>query len=194
MRLTILLLFISSLYSCHKNVQSIALAPSSEEIALKKSKTFPQDWLGYWEGELNIYNHTGKTMTIPMALDNAATDNDSIWTWAIIYGEDTIAGRRDYELNVVDASKGHYVVDEKNSILIDAYLLDNNLMSTFNVAGSIIRSSYELDGEEMLFSIQMYNDKVIRTTGDTIYNGEEIPIVKSYQNAVLQKARLKKIR
>ena len=72
--------------------------------------------------------------------------------------------------------------------------MDNSLISTFNVGGSIIQSSYELDGEEMLFSIQMYNDKVIRTTGDTIYNGEEIPIVKSYQNAVLQKARLKKIR
>ena len=194
MRLTILLLLSTLLYSCHKNIREITQALPSDEKLVEKAKAFPQDWLGYWEGELNIYNHKGKTMTIPMALDNAATDNGSIWTWAIIYGEDTISGRRDYELNVVDASKGHYLVDEKNSIYLDAFLLDNSLISTFNVGGSIIQSSYELDGEEMLFSIQMYNDKVIRTTGDTIYNGEEIPIVKSYQNAVLQKARLKKIR
>lgn len=194
MRLTILLLLSTLFYSCHKNVQEITQAPLSEEILVKKSKKFPQDWLGYWEGELNIYNHTGRTMTIPMALDNATTDNDSIWTWAIIYGEDTISGRRDYELNIVDVSKGHYVVDEKNSIFLDAFLLDNSLVSTFNVGGSIIQSSYELDGNEMLFSIQMYNDKEIRTTGDTIYNGEEIPIVKSYRNSVLQKARLKKVR
>ena len=194
MRLTILLLLSTLFYSCHKNVQEISQAPLSEEILVKKSKKFPQDWLGYWEGELNIYNHTGRTMTIPMALDNATTDNDSIWTWAIIYGEDTISGRRDYELNIVDVSKGHYVVDEKNSIFLDAFLLDNSLVSTFNVGGSIIQSSYELDGNEMLFSIQMYNDKEIRTTGDTIYNGEEIPIVKSYRNSVLQKARLKKVR
>lgn len=194
MRLTILLLLSTLFYSCHKNVQEITQAPLSEEILVKKSKKFPQYWLGYWEGELNIYNHTGRTMTIPMALDNATTDNDSIWTWAIIYGEDTISGRRDYELNIVDVSKGHYVVDEKNSIFLDAFLLDNSLVSTFNVGGSIIQSSYELDGNEMLFSIQMYNDKEIRTTGDTIYNGEEIPIVKSYRNSVLQKARLKKVR
>ena len=135
MRLTILLLLSTLFYSCHKNVQEITQAPLSEEILVKKSKKFPQDWLGYWEGELNIYNHTGRTMTIPMALDNATTDNDSIWTWAIIYGEDTISGRRDYELNIVDVSKGHYVVDEKNSIFLDAFLLDNSLVSTFNVGG-----------------------------------------------------------
>ena len=191
MRFTVLLLLTTILYSCHKNIRYIE-APSTLESNINSTKQFPQDWLGYWEGELNIYNHTGKTMTIPMAIDNASTDNDSIWTWAIIYGEDTIAGRRDYELNVVDASKGHYLIDEKNSILLDAFLLDNSLVSTFNVSGSVIQSSYELNGEEMLFSIQMYNEQSIRETGDTISDGEEIPLVKSYQNKVWQKARLKK--
>lgn len=187
-------LFIVFLYSCHKNIQQVPQVSFAQDTAVDKVMVFPDDWLGYWEGELHIYNETGRTMTVPMALDNAVTDVDSVWTWAIIYGEDTVAGRRDYELKVVDVSKGHYLVDEKNSILLDAYLLSNSLISTFNVAGNVIQSSYELDGDEMLFSIQMFNDNPIRTTGDTIHDGEEIPIVNSYRNSVLQKARLKKIR
>ena len=181
-------------YSCHKNLHDVTQASSIQDIVMDKGVVFPDDWLGYWEGELDIFNESGKTMTIPMALDNAVTDVDSIWTWAIVYGEDTIAGRRDYELGVVDASKGHYVVDEKNSILLDAYLLSNSLISTFSVGGNFIQSSYELDEDELVFTIQMYNDQSIRTTGDTIYNGEDIPLVKSYKNVVLQKARLKKDR
>ncbi len=193
MRFTILILLSVILYACHKSAHHNLTQPiANEGVKHTQLRTFPQDWLGYWEGELSIYNHSGKTMTIPMALDNGITDNDSTWRWAIIYGEDTISGRRDYELKVVDASKGHYIVDEKNSIFIDAYLLDNNLVSTFNVAGNFIQSNYELVGEEMAFSIHMFNDKEVSTTGDTIYNGEEIPIVKSYQNTVWQKARLKK--
>jgi len=158
-------------YSCTKKSHE-AIISSSQFTEEKRQYSFPEDWLGYWEGELNIYNSTGKTMTVPMALDNSTTDQDSVWTWAIIYGEDTIAGRRDYELNVVDASKGHYVVDEKN----------------------VLQSSYELDGEDMLFTIHMYGEEEIRTTGDTLYNGEEIPAVYSYKNAIYQKARLKKVR
>ena len=180
-------------YSCTKKSHE-AIISSSQLTEEKRQYSFPDDWLGYWEGELNIYNSTGKTMTVPMALDNSKTDRDSVWTWAIIYGEDTISGRRDYELNVVDASKGHYVVDEKNSIFLDAFLLDNNLISTFKVAGNVLQSSYELDGEDMIFTIHMYGEEEIRTTGDTLYNGEEIPAVYSYKNAIYQKARLKKVR
>ena len=77
---------------------------------------------------------------------------------------------------------------------MDAYLLSNSLISTFSVGGNFIQSSYELDEDELVFTIQMYNDQSIRTTGDTIYNGEDIPLVKSYKNVVLQKARLKKVR
>lgn len=195
MRLIIPLILGTIFFSCHRSiVDSTSSQLSGNGMESNATKSFPRDWLGYWEGELNIYNHTGKTMTISMALDNAITDNDSIWTWAIIYGEDTIADRRDYELNVVDISKGHYLIDEKNSILLDAYLLGNSLISTFNVAGNTLVSCYELDGDEMLFSINMYKDEPIRSTGDTIYHEEEIPLVLSYQNAVLQRARLKKKR
>lgn len=180
--------------SCNRKMEILDNNHDTQEDQTKVTRQFPDDWLGYWTGDLHIYNESGKTMTVPMALDNATTNIDSVWTWAIIYGEDTIAGRRDYELQLVDQSKGHYVVDEKNSIFLDAFLLNNSLISTFKVAGSYLQSSYELDGDEMIFSINVFPEKEIRTTGDTIYLEEEIPIVYSYKNTVLQKARLRKIR
>jgi len=104
----------------------------------------------------------------------------------------TIAGRRDYELNIVDSTKGHYLVDEKNSIFLDAFVLGNNLVSTFKVGENYLLSSYELDGNEMIFTVNFFSNKVIRKTGDTIQDEEDIPIVYSYKNTVYQKARLKK--
>lgn len=159
---------------------------------MDRKAQFLDHWLGYWTGDLKIYNEKGMTMTVPMALDNSATDVDSVWTWAIIYGEDTIAGRRDYELQTVDQTKGHYLVDEKNSIFLDAFLLENSLISTFKVGGSFLQISYELDGDKLLFTINVFPEKEIRTTGDTIHQGEDIPIVYLYKNSVSQKARLKK--
>ncbi len=194
MRLSIAISIMVLFLSCHRKIDTVDSQPLNLKETSEIKRQFPEDWLGYWKGDLHIYNESGKTMTVPMALDNALTNQDSIWTWAIIYGEDTIKGRRDYELQVVDTDKGHYVVDEKNSIFLDAFLLHNSLISTFKVGESYLQSTYELDGDDMIFSINVFPEKEIRITGDTIHMGEEIPIVYSYKNSVLQKARLKKIR
>lgn len=194
MRIIFLWLLIIVFCACNRSIDTEESSNFNKADISVELKDFPKDWLGYWEGELNVYDHAGKKMSIPMALDNAPTDNDSTWIWAIIYGEDTIAGRRDYQLKLLDYEKGHYAVDEKNSILIDAFVLDNSLVSTFTVAGNFIQSRYELHGDEMIFSIQMFRDEKIRISGDTIYNGEDIPLVECYRNTIWQKARLKKIR
>lgn len=194
MRVLISILSVIFFLSCNRKIEVVDTNFVNPIEQGSITRQFPDDWLGYWTGDLHIYNENGKSMTVPMALDNAPTSIDSIWTWAIIYGEDTIAGRRDYELQVVDRSKGHYIVDEKNSIFLDAFLLDNSLISTFKVGGSYLQSTYELQGEDMLFSISVFPEEEIRTTGDTIHLGEEIPLVYSYKNTVLQKARLRKER
>ena len=186
--IVLILIFVS----CNKKIDTLILESKSSVEIESRVPQFPDDWLGYWSGDIDIYNEKGKTMTVPMALDHAVTPKDSVWTWAIIYGEDTIAGRRDYELNIVDSTKGHYLVDEKNSIFLDAFVLGNNLVSTFKVGENYLLSSYELDGNEMIFTVNFFSNKVIRKTGDTIQDEEDIPIVYSYKNTVYQKARLKK--
>jgi len=156
--------------------------------------TFPDDWLGYWKGDLNIYGSSGLKQTIPMALDNSITETEGVYTWAIIYGQDTVKGRRDYVLKEYDKDKGHYIVDEQNGILLDAYLIDNELVSIFDVMDNTLISTYKIEGDKMIFEIMMNKSAATNTTGDTIIGTDTIPPVNSYRPTVRQKARLSKVR
>lgn len=172
------------------SMQNRHLVPT--EVEEKPTYTFPDDWMGYWEGSLAIYNVKGKVQEIPMAIDNAYTDTAGVYTWALIYGEDLVEGRRDYELRTVNDSIGHYVVDEKNNIYLDTYLLHNRMISTFDVEGTTITSIYELDGDDMIFTILAGKSDVVRESGGGTIDDDEIPIVNSFATTALQVAKLKK--
>ena len=181
-----------------KNEHVVLSKDATEDLVLSSSMnndvklTFPHDWLGYWVGDLYIYNEQGLKQILPMALDNSVTDFSGQYTWAIIYGTDSIAGRRDYILNEVDISIGHYVVDEKNGILLDAHLIDNELISVFEVMGNTVSSTYKREGENMIFEIMMFKSDHTNITGDTIIGTDTIPPVKSYKPVIRQKAVLKR--
>lgn len=151
---------------------------------------FPDDWLGFWGGDLDIYDQMGLKQSLPMALDNSITDVSGTYTWAIIYGSDSIAGRRDYLLKEIDKSKGHYIVDEKNGILLDAYFIDNELISVFEVMGNTLTSVYKREGNTLVFEITMYKSQHLDITGDTIIGSDTIPPVKNFKPMVRQKAVL----
>ena len=158
------------------------------------SFTFPMDWLGYWEGDLTIYNAGGVSQVVPMALDYQATGDPMRYTWAIIYGQDTVKGRRAYELIVVDSVEGYYQIDEQNSILLDAYLRGNSLVSAFEVMGNHLVTTTTLEGDKMSFDIIMSKANQGQTTGGQEEDGEVIPVVTNYPIAVRQSATLRRVR
>ena len=80
---------------------SLAIGQNSTSAQLK---TFPDEWLGVWEGTLHIYNHQNILQSIPMSLENLRTDSADIFQWVIIYGEDKIKGKRDYILKTKNKS------------------------------------------------------------------------------------------
>jgi len=113
-----------------------------------------EPWLGEFAGILTMYSTTKAPSTIPMSIKNFATDTLGTYGWFLIYGEDEKSGTRSYYLKEVDAAKGHYVVDEKNSILLDSYLIGNKLISNFEVEGVSITSIYTLlDKDTISFEI-----------------------------------------
>ena len=179
--------------SC-KSKKDIGINKSIDTTMLeeKQSFNFPEDWLGYWEGELEIFNSKGLQQTIPMALDHRKSDEDGVYIWAIIYGEDTIAGRRDYLLRTVDSSLGHYQTDEKNGIILDAFLMGDELISVFSVMGNNLTSIYERSGDYMNFEILMSKSDTLTVTGNTIEGEETTPEVISFEPRNRQKARLKR--
>ncbi len=150
-------------------------------------------WLGKWEGQLEIFNHTGLTQTVPMAIHHFKTDTLDTYGWFLIYGEDEEAGTRPYFLKVIDENKGHYQIDEKNSILINEYMIGNKMISNFEVMGTLISTVYTLqENGDIIFEIIFSMTDQPTITGDQIFNEEEIPKVNSYLVGGYQKAILKK--
>jgi hypothetical protein len=86
----------------------------------------------------------------------------------------------------------HWIVDEQNSIFLDAYVLSNKLISHFSVMGTEITSIYTLEGEEMVFEIIVNEADILNKTGNTLIDGEEIPEVLNYAVTSYQRAVLKK--
>lgn len=123
-----------------------------------------------------------------MQLIIAPTDSAGVFSWQIIYG-DSAQDNRPYTLKAVDASRGHWVVDEGNGILIDSYLHGNAFAGAFTVMGNTIIDNYELDGDRLLVQFYSVKQSDKRTSGQ---GTDESPKVDSYRVSSYQKGYLKK--
>lgn len=185
-----ILLLIVMFFGLIANTQRTLMAPSIADTTQVDS--FPASWCGYWVGDLEIIGPQGTLQTLPIAYDIQATENDSTYTWAIIYGDDVEAGKRDYRLIVKDRSKGHYIVDELNSIIIDSYLINNELISWFEVEDNLLSTSLAMKNEKLHHKIVFTKKSNATKSGNTIIRNDTIPKVTSYalyniQSAVLTK-------
>ncbi len=152
---------------------------------------FPQGFTGTWGGTLEIFNPKGMAQSVPMEL-HILPITDSTYTYSIIYGEDKVAGKRDYLIKRGPDGPHHWICDEQNTILLDGYYLGNVYQSVFTVMGSYLVSNLEHRGDHLLYSIQVGSETAIRSTGNQTHEGEEIPEVKSFKSSGYQRARLKK--
>lgn len=149
---------------------------------------FPQDWEGTWAGTLVITKQTGDTTQVPMQLHIIKQDTSAGWDWKIIYGTDD-SGIRNYELYEKNAAEGHYVIDEKNSILLDAFYVGDTFYSRFQVSNNFIFTSTKMVGELLEYEITSGGGSHISFSGSE----GNIPIVKSYNVTVQQKAMLSRM-
>ncbi len=155
--------------------------------------SFPATWVGEWKGTLEIFNATGKLQELPMELHIWGQDTlPETYSFIIIYGEDKVAGKRDYQLITVDAARGLYLMDEKNSIKMEAYFLNGKLVQWFEVEGTMLYTTTELVGEELLWEIISGSSTPVSTTGNETVDGEEIPPVRTFPVGAMQRARLRR--
>jgi hypothetical protein len=182
----------SMFYACAPILKKGEIKPLS---VATRNDTFPKSWFGRWKGSLEIYNAKGLAQTVPMMLIMDKTDTAGVYKWHIQYGADTTKGLRPYLLRTIDATKGLYVCDELNSIQMESYLLGNRLFCSFNVMGNVLLSTYEKQGDNMLFEIVMWKENPVSVTGNTKAispETEDVPPVKSYPVIVHQRAVLKR--
>ncbi|MEJ8817909.1 hypothetical protein [Lacibacter sp. H407] len=159
----------------------IGLFSSAQQLS------FPQSFVGNWKGTLTWNRAEKATQQFTMRLNTQAVDSGR-YTWQIIYG-DVQKDNRPYILMPVDTSKGHWKIDERNTIVLDGYFIGNTFSSVFAVSGSTIVSKYELTAEGLMVSFTTYATNPITTTGGT---SNEIPPVDSYQVKSLQQGLLKR--
>ncbi|MEO0473426.1 MAG: hypothetical protein AAF206_27690, partial [Bacteroidota bacterium] len=113
-----------------------------------QAQDFPQDWQGIWKGKLQIFQNAAKVQEIDMELHIQPIDTSDNWTWTIVYKTEK-EDRRGYELIVIDKATGHYQIDEKNSILLDGYVVENVFMSRFSVNSSLLQANYTHMGDHL---------------------------------------------
>lgn len=162
--------------------------------SLAAQNTFPDSWVGNYKGDLLIYGKDTVAMKVEMRLDIAKTEKDSVYNWTLTYDPKGRNDKRAYQLVVIDKEKGHYQIDEKNSIILDAYLKNSNILTSFfevNKNYIITTETMQEDGT-ILFEVISGNASKPNTTGKSIHQGKEIPEVFSYLVNGRQKATLRK--
>lgn len=156
----------------------------------QKSATFPDGWLGIWKGEMHIITAKGIMQKVPMEIHISKGDSADTWNWQMIYRmKKDSPDVRPYVLKLVDKDKQHYVMDEKNSILLDSYFIDNVLWCPFEVQGTYLLTTNEVRGGKMISTIMYGPAAAVRTSGGT---DEDTPPVKSFAVKGVQKCVMKR--
>jgi hypothetical protein len=100
---------------------------------------------------------------------------------------------RDYELVAVNPERGHYQIDEKNTIYLDSYYRSGYFTSMFRVQNAYILTSYLKQGDDLIFEIISGSGTNTMLSGNSKVEGQDIPEVTSYLINGRQKALLKRI-
>ncbi len=178
-------------------------AAATDAGPAKSASSFPTTWFGRWTGQLSMYGDSGNVQQVPMEVRIGPTDQPDRFEWTLVYGEGNRRQVRPYELVAIDASKGKYEIDEKNSIRLPGRFLGGTFASQFRVGGSWLVSRYRLapsggaggasgasgdDGDpgdaRLVFEILTGPD-VPRISG-----GEGAPVVEGFDIIAYQRAEL----
>jgi len=158
-----------------------------------QNNTFPNSYIGNWQGKLEIYGVNSINMKVDMSLDIQPTKNDSLYAWTITYFiNDTLTDIRNYELIVIDHNLGLYAIDENNGIRMESYFLHHTFTTYFSVMENNLIFSYTLENENLIIDVFFSPKNAISQTGGNTINGEDIPIVKTFEVSGRQRAILTK--
>lgn len=170
-------------------VISIVLLMAFAAAGAQSATHFPQLFIGHWKGTLEWYADSVAPKTVNMELHiQPSRDSANQYTWHIVYGKAT-EDSRPYLLKPVDVSKGHWVIDEVNGIVLDQYWKGGKFTGAFTVGKSTIVNSYWIENGALHLEFFSYPTKPLATTG---HGTEDSPRVDSYQIRSYQKAILRK--
>ncbi|WP_372366207.1 hypothetical protein [Candidatus Uabimicrobium sp. HlEnr_7] len=154
------------------------------DVFTKKKLSFPEDWAGVYKGTLVRHTANGVIGNIQMELRIEKTNDPNRWGWKIIYDSQV----RNYELVIIDRRRGLYTIDEKNSIMLSSFLVNDTLHTHFGAQFGYLLTTYKLQGNQLLFDTTISNASPYQNSGGQ----GQIPIVSSYEVREKQSAVLSK--
>jgi hypothetical protein len=126
----------------------------------------PDRWHGIWEGRCTLTPSTQDQGEFGATLQIDPIPNGKSYKWQITY---QYAGRppdgRDYQLDASDI-ENHFIIDERNGLLIDLYLRGDRLHSGYLINNrNFYVVTYELTGQSLVMSAANYGTATpIRST------------------------------
>lgn len=157
-------------------------------IYSQEKKEFPNDYFGIYKGKLEILNQFG-SQTIDMEFHLLPSDSVGKYKYTLVYKSDKINQERKYTLIEKDKSKGLYVVDENNGIILNAFYAKGTLYSIFEVEGNILTTTERFYDNYMDFEIMFSKKENAETSKESSETKTE---VISYPVISVQKAKLYK--
>ena len=151
------------------------------------TNSFPQNWQGTWSGTMFNSSVKGQSKTVPMTLKIQPISNNPIrYTWQITYGAGAKKLVRNYELVVKDQGAAHFVIDEKDGTLIDAWWVGDTLYSQFRVGNRLLNSQYERQSDRLRYKLVTYQPL---SSPPAEGSQQKVPF-ESYQIGAVQSAEL----
>lgn len=114
-------------------------------------------FVGKWKGSLQWVRPGKAPQQYTMRLNVFPLDSIGLYAWHIQYG-DSSTDSRPYTLKVQDATRGKWLMDEHNGIVLQTHLLDSCLQSAFTVMGNTILSNFCIDNGKIcvrFFTLQL---------------------------------------
>lgn len=156
-------------------------------FSLQAQENFPEDYFGIYKGTLQVSAPQG-TKEYAMEFHLQPTDSIGKYQYTLVYGTGDQQQKRPYFLIAKEPSKGQYIIDEDNGIILDAQQVDNHLYSLFEVNDNLLTTFITFEATHMIFEITVASKEQKQTT----YATEDQTEVISYPILTRQKAVLMK--
>jgi hypothetical protein len=155
---------------------------------------FPSAFIGHWKGKLQWMAAGRPATEFTMQLKVKPTDVAGQYTWHLQYGDSVVPvsseNNRPYILKPVDTAQGHWLIDERDGIILDGYVHGNSFHGAFTVNANTIVNNFIIENGKLM--VEFFTIKLAEknTSGK---GTSDVPFVDSYRIAGYQKGVLSKV-
>lgn len=152
-------------------------------LNIHAQENFANKCIGKWEGMMYIYGKGQLRDSVPVELLVQKTNQDTVWKWKTSYLSKTMPAVKDYNLILKDSKSQTYATDEGDGIQLMDYQFNNKLYSVFETHGVMLTSSYELQGNQLIFEVssgKKFEDKK-EVTNYSVLNLQRVVFKKVHE-------------